>query len=153
MMEIFNLERRRMIVLTPQLLIIVSWLCGIICRLEQRQDPIRERVFPPSEKLFPGAAGGYLCWNRCWEQLRVRPLLERDRELPQQPGEPSAQPRSVSPHPSVIPYSLSILPSCKVTCPPRRRGCWRAPADLCSVFVRAVGAGGAERSGSSQSDG
>lgn len=55
-----------MIVLTPQLLIIVSWLCGIICRLEQRQNPIRERVFPPPEELFPGAAAGYLCWNRCW---------------------------------------------------------------------------------------
>lgn len=58
-----------MIVLTPQLLIIVSWLCGIICRLEQRQNPIRERVFFPSEELFPGAAGGYLCWNSRCEQL------------------------------------------------------------------------------------
>lgn len=59
-----------MIVLTPQLLIIVSGICGIICRLEQQQNPIRQRVFLPSEELFPGAAGGYLCWNRCWEQLR-----------------------------------------------------------------------------------
>lgn len=66
------------IVLTPQLLIIVSWICGIICRLEQQQNPIRERVFFPSEELFPGAAGGYLCWNSCWEQLRSHPLLERD---------------------------------------------------------------------------
>lgn len=59
-----------MIVLTPQLLIIVSEICGIICRLEQQQNPIRQRVFLPSEELFPGAAGGYLCWNRCWEPLR-----------------------------------------------------------------------------------
>lgn len=57
-------------VLTPQLLIIVSGICGIICRLEQQQNPIRQRVFLPSEELFPGAAGGYLRWKSCWEQLR-----------------------------------------------------------------------------------
>lgn len=97
-----------MIVLTPQLLIIVSGICGIICRLEQQQNPIRQRVFLPSEEPFPGAAGGYLCWNRCWEQLRGSSSAGAGLELPQQPGVPSA-PRRVFGFSPTSEYSTAFV--------------------------------------------